>query len=409
MPSFTPPPAAPQRGDRATFSSRVDAFLTWLVQLIPQLAAFQSDLGVLSAGGANSFGYALKSGTADIDPGSGRISFGGPQQTNSTILRMNTFSTAGANVYPVMLALLAVTNNIKGSIRFQVLNDVSRWIIFDISSGVIGPLGGYLNFTGQVRTSSSSGNIFTESDQLICFFSFRGDKGDGGGTPTQQQIRDAVGTMPIANGGTGATTAEAARMNLGVRSSTDVIPIANGGTGTNNAASALVTLGALPVVGGRMSGPLVLNNNIALRMRYTGGGEIDIAYIGGDNWLNYFGASPGTRWWNAEQNAILASLSNTGEFSAIKITQTSDETLKQNWQQLSDEQLDALADMDLVGSFDWTDGSGSSVGGSAQQIQRIVPQAVRQGANGMLGVDYGGLNFAIIQAQLRRAKREIAK
>jgi len=404
MPAFTPPPPAPQRGDRATFSQRVDAFLTWLVQLIPQLAAFQSDLGVLSAGGANSFAYGLSVPSGDMDPGSGRIAFGGPTQTTSTVLRMNTYSTAGANVYPVMLALLAVSNNIKGSIRFQALNDVSRWIIFDVSTGVIGVLGGYLNFTGTVRASSSSGDVFAQNDQLIAFFSFRGDKGEGGGTPTQQQIRDAVGTMPIANGGTGSTTAAGARSNLGVRASSDTIPIENGGTGATTAAGALATLGALPTAGGRMTGPFVLNNNGALRMRYTGGGEIDIAYIGGDNWLNYFGASPGTRWWNAEQNTVLATLTNTGQFSTVQITQTSDERLKTNWRQITDEQLDAIADMEKAGVFDWVAG-GSSAGGSAQAIQKIIPEVVYE-TGGKLHVDYGGLNFAILQAQLRRMKEK---
>ena len=51
--------------------------------------------------------------------------------------------------------------------------------------------------------------------------------------------------QPIAKGGTGATTAEAARENLGVKScgTYDILPIAQGGTGKTTAAEALEALG----------------------------------------------------------------------------------------------------------------------------------------------------------------------
>lgn len=38
-PTITPAPAAPQRGDRTTFSARVDAFLTWLIAAVTQFGA----------------------------------------------------------------------------------------------------------------------------------------------------------------------------------------------------------------------------------------------------------------------------------------------------------------------------------------------------------------------------------
>ena len=61
-----------------------------------------------------------------------------------------------------------------------------------------------------------------------------------------------VSTIPIANGGTGATTAAVARTNLGLGSvaTMSTIPIDNGGTGANNRAAAhtnLVYLGGNPV------------------------------------------------------------------------------------------------------------------------------------------------------------------
>ena len=54
------------------------------------------------------------------------------------------------------------------------------------------------------------------------------------------------GYVPIANGGTGATTAAGARNALGLGNTTGALPIANGGTGATTAAAALTALGAAP-------------------------------------------------------------------------------------------------------------------------------------------------------------------
>lgn len=99
---------------------------------------------------------------------------------------------------------------------------------------------------------------------------------------------------------------------------------------------------------------------------------------------------------------VAGSAAISGTVTAATVTQTSDERKKCNWRPLADEQLDALAGMELAGIFDWRDGSGSSCGGSAQQIRDIVPEAVHEDAEGNLTVNYGGLGFAIQQAALRR-------
>jgi hypothetical protein len=92
----------------------------------------------------------------------------------------------------------------------------------------------------------------------------------------------------------------------------------------------------------------------------------------------------------------------TGNISAPVFTATSDERKKTNWRPLTDAQLDTLANMQLAGLFEWRDGSGASLGGSAQEIARIVPEAVHEDEEGNLTVNYGGLCFAIQQATLRR-------
>ena len=52
------------------------------------------------------------------------------------------------------------------------------------------------------------------------------------------------GTLAVARGGTGVTTAAAERERLGLGSTTDALPVANGGTGASTASGALANLGA---------------------------------------------------------------------------------------------------------------------------------------------------------------------
>lgn len=400
MPTFTPPPAAPQRGDRATFSSRVDAFLTWLVGLIPQLNTFVANLNARDVGGANTFVYSFDGQVADADPGPGRLRLGSLTQNISNVLRLDLLTEGGTDISAFLATLGAVTSNTKGSIRLQKVNDPNAWLLLDVTAVTV--VAGYRNLSVSVKGSSSA-NPFLQNDAIALFIDRNGDKGDSGGTPTQQQIRDAVGIMGIANGGTGSDTAAGARANLGVMASSAIIPVAQGGTGATTAAGAITALGAMSTLGGTFTGAPILANGVGLYGRDTGNGLRYLTGVGTDNVIAHYSASQGWRWYSFG-SSVIATLTDTGAFSAVTVTQTSDERKKKNWQQLTDDQLDALADMDVVGTFDWIDGSGRSVGGSAQQIQAILPEAVLDDGQGNLSVNYGGLCFAVLHGMLRREK-----
>ena len=71
----------------------------------------------------------------------------------------------------------------------------------------------------------------------------------GTGATTAAGIRNnlglgnTTGAVPVACGGTGATTTAGIRSNLGLGNTTGAVPVANGGTGATSAAAALVNLG----------------------------------------------------------------------------------------------------------------------------------------------------------------------
>ena len=72
-----------------------------------------------------------------------------------------------------------------------------------------------------------------------------GSTGGGSGGPVD--LSNVTGTLGVANGGTGATTAEAARTALGlgdIATQNTPLPVANGGTGATDAANARTNLGA---------------------------------------------------------------------------------------------------------------------------------------------------------------------
>ena len=443
MPAFTPPPPAPQRGDRATFSARVDAFLTWLVQLIPQLSAFAANLSALVAGGANSFVYTFSGDTADTDPGMGFFRFSSFPQRGAGVLRVDNQAVNGSDVTGFIALLAAGTSNIKGSVRIQKVNDISTWLVADISA--VAGSGGYRNMAISVRGSSSQ-NPFNDGDQVVLFFDLKGDKGDGGGTPTQQQIRDAIGTLPVESGGTGST----------------------------NAVQGLANLGGFAKTGGEITGPLILNNGTPIQAKDSGGVTRNLIYLddqnnvnafnSGGNWYRIWNSSFGTVLWGIDNNgntnqygdftfsrnnsviygkdasgnnrrilqlasdnntyfgngggqniyftnqagAAVATLTNAGVFSAFKLSATSDETEKENWRDLPDNFLEEFAAIERAGLFDWS-ATGETDGGiGAQSVQRIAPWCVFEDGKGKLCVNHSALNTVVTHALTRRVLRNEA-
>ena len=92
---------------------------------------------------------------------------------------------------------------------------------------------------------------------------------------------------------------------------------------------------------------------------------------------------------------------STGTLSATVMTASSDERLKTNWKSLPDNFVSQLANV-KSGIFDRIDFSITDVGVGAQSLQTVLPEAVVNGADGYLSVNYGG---AALVAAIELAKQ----
>ena len=91
---------------------------------------------------------------------------------------------------------------------------------------------------------------------------------------------------------------------------------------------------------------------------------------------------------------------STGALSAVSHVSSSDERLKTNWQDLPVDFVFSLADV-KHGSFERISSGNREVGVTAQSLKQVMPEAVIEGDDGMLSVNYGG---AALVAAIELAK-----
>jgi hypothetical protein len=168
--------------------------------------------------------------------------------------------------------------------------------------------------------------------------------------------------------------------------------------------------------GGTISTPagLLLDNAASLSSRDTGGTVRQLTYMAGNTVVNRVAGGTSIAWYDQAGSTPLASLTNTGTFTAITVFQTSDERKKKHWQRVPGDFIAKLAGIRKSGLFHWKKGGGQSLGVGAQSLEQILPQAVHTDEKGAKTVNYGAfagvavveLARAVVDLQARIAKLE---
>lgn len=165
---------------------------------------------------------------------------------NALVIRANdtnmNLSSGG-----VMFATVNYVGGVRwlGNANTATKLETARTITANLASSTAGSFDGSANITvgvtGTLPIANGGTGLTSAPSMLVNLASTTAT------SPLQASPRPGVtGTLPIANGGTGQTTAAGVRNALGLGNTTGAVPIANGGTGATTAAAARTALGCAP-------------------------------------------------------------------------------------------------------------------------------------------------------------------
>lgn len=147
----------------------------------------------------------------------------------------------------VMFATVNYVGGVRwlGNANTATKLETARTITANLASSTAGSFDGSANITvgvtGTLPIANGGTGLTSAPSMLVNLASTTAT------SPLQASPRPGVtGTLPIANGGTGQTTAAGVRNALGLGNTTGAVPIANGGTGATTAADARTALGCAP-------------------------------------------------------------------------------------------------------------------------------------------------------------------
>lgn len=162
-------------------------------------------------------------------------------------------------------------------------------------------------------------------------------------------------------------------------------------TGNVNAQGGFTTSGSISNVSASGSGGAISNFNVMyLNGTNAANPQIGLNNINAGSKSIRVGSGNSLEYINSAYSAVIAYLSDAGQFSANVITQSSDETKKKNWQAVPPDFLTKLAAIEKVGMFEWIESKETSLGIGAQSLEKVLPAAVHSDDKGDKTVNYGG-------------------
>lgn len=291
----------------------------------------------------------------------------------------NGVVTTGSYANPVWITSLAgskitgdITGNAGTATKLATARNING-VAFDGSAAISINTNNAVTFNN-AGTGAASGTTFDGSSARTISYNTIGAPSTTGANASGSwaisvtgTAANVTGTVALANGGTGSTTASGARTNLGLGTAATSNVSSNGGAG-------LASIGS--------DGVIEISRYIDFHA--VGGDAVDYTVR-----LDGGGAGSTTL-------TLTGSFYSTGNITAAgNVTANSDERLKTDWSNLPSDFIQKLANV-KSGTYTRIDTGIRQAGSSAQDWQKILPEVVNESDNDekTLSLAYG--NAALV-------------
>jgi hypothetical protein len=239
-----------------------------------------------------------------------------------------------------------------------------------------------------VTTSTGSGNVVLSTSPTLVTPVL--------GTPTSGTLTNCTGYTTANLSGT-ITNAQLANSSVTVTAGTGM---SGGGAVALGSSVTLTNAGVTSIVAG--TGISVSGATGAVTVSSTASGAtITGTTTSGTYYVVGTTSTSGTLSTASISNTNAVSYNaSTGALSAVSHVSSSDERLKTNWAYLDSDFVSRLADV-KAGTFERISSGNREVGVTAQSLQALLPEAIIESEEGLLGVNYGG---AALVAAIELAK-----